>query len=380
MPSANPIVTILGDSRVFDTYYINEAYSEGYGYDATFPHLLRKQALQAGPGGFDIVHIPDHFRGGTIDNNNIRLALTDPAVVVLCDGIWETLVHKESFIAWATDRIRKHATHSADALELSYSSRRLADLFIANELPLSPRRYAERQRRIISYFRRRRRQCIWMSLPMPPRSHLDRLHYVGNYRCIPEWDECLKAVNDAMAPVVSRHGAVWLDLDALVGAQGGFGKALIDQWHFSRSFHAAIAAELARILPALLADNPLGADHVSRRFLLAHAPAEEPLALYGPAAAVEQWRSENPRARVEAVIAEGAGGEIVGDAPAVSLAAVSGLAARCIVAVAPEAMTPAAECDLLTRLPRDCILLYPGELGVIVNPTSAERAKFEQLR
>jgi hypothetical protein len=358
------IVTILGDSRVFDTYFTNPSYSERYGYDATFPHLLRKSALLNTETKYDVVHIPEHFRGGTVENNIIRLALTDPAVVVLCDGIWETLVHKDWFIEWAVGQIRAHPTHSTEPLDLSYSSQRLAELFVANKLTVSPQRYALKQRRIISYFRRRRRQCVWMSLPMPPREHLNRLHYAGNYRCIPEWDECLKAVNDAMAPIVSAYGATWLDLHDLVRKHGGFGNALLDQWHFSASFHSAIADELARVLPSLVQQSRIPADHASRKFLLSRDPGDEPLALYGSDAAVARWRTENPQARAETV----------------SLANAANLSTRCVLALEPAALTPASEADLLAKLPRSSIILYPDELKALVNPVGADRAMHEKLQ
>ena len=41
------------------------------------------------------------FEGGTIQNNIIRVALTDPAIVVVLDGIWETLINKGHYLAYA---------------------------------------------------------------------------------------------------------------------------------------------------------------------------------------------------------------------------------------------------------------------------------------
>lgn len=369
------LVTILGDSRVFDTYFTNSAYGERYGYDATFPHLLRKHVLLQSQREYDVVHIPDHFRGGTVENNIIRLALTDPTVVVLCDGIWETLVHKNWFIEWATNQIRAHSTHGAKTLDLSYSSRRLADLFIANDLPVSPRNYAKKQARIISYFMRRRRQCVWMSLPMPPRDHLERLHYAGNYRCIPEWDECLAAINEALRPVVSAYGANWLDLHRLALEHGGFARALIDQWHFSRSFQSAIAAELGRVLPKIVREHALPDDHISHAFMLPYSLESEIVALVGPKAAIAHWRTANQRANVESII------PLTDDIrhSAEALDAIAKLTTRCVVAVDPLGMTPSAETSLLASLPRDSILLYPDELGAIVNPTGSDRTEQGKL-
>ena len=66
------IVTIRGDSRAFDTYYTSAAYSVRYGYNSTFAPKWRAAALA--DAGYDVVHIPDHFRGGTVQNNSEDLA------------------------------------------------------------------------------------------------------------------------------------------------------------------------------------------------------------------------------------------------------------------------------------------------------------------
>jgi hypothetical protein len=378
--AAKQFITILGDSRAFDTYYTNSSYKERYGYDATFPFLFRREALLASSAQFDVIHSPDHFRGGTVENNIVRLALTDPSLVILCDGIWETLVHKEWFIAWVVDRIRKQPTHSAESLDLSYSSRRLADLFIGNELTISPHAYAEKQRRIISYFRRRRRQVIWLSLPMPPRSHFGRLHFAGNYLCIPEWEECLDAINNAMQPLILTYKAIWLDLHQMVAKHGGFEKALIDQWHFSRSFHSAIAQELMHVSQLALSEQYLPSDHISRRFLLSRPLSDESIVLYGSAAAIESWIAQNRNATVEAVLLIDSSAPRVAGPSAVHIDRSATLTSRCLLVVEPTRMTPAEECDLLARLSRDWVVLYPEELGSIVNPSIAERAEFTRLR
>jgi hypothetical protein len=376
------VVAILGDSRAFDTYYVNDAYpSEArYGYDQTFAHLLGRSASQGTQDSCDVVHIPDHFRGGTVENNIIRLALADPDVVVLCDGIWETLVHKDWFVEWALNKVRAHPTLGGGTIDLSYSSRILADLFVAGELPVSPQKYAAKQRRIISYFRRRRRQCVWLSLTTPPRDHLDRLHYAGNYRCIPEWDECLRAVNDAMRPVVRRYGADWLDLDDLVRANGGYAAALIDQWHFSKRFHAAIAAELAGRLARLLRETPLAADHVSRDFLLARKPCNVPLALYGPSDRVTQWREANPEGRAVALLADDAVARNGISLPVAAVGDIAKLGVRCVVLTEGPETAAEVEASLLERLPPQTILLYPSELGRLDNPAGADRAEHARLR
>jgi hypothetical protein len=349
-----PVVAVLGDSRVFDTYYTNDSYPERYGYNATFPFLLAREALrQAKP--YEVVHIPDHFRGGTVENNIIRLALTDPAIVVLCDGIWETLVSKD----WTVDGQKIEDT------------RVLADRFIANQLAVSPRRYAEKQRRIISYFRRRRRQCVWLSLPMPPREHLNRLHYAGNYRCIPEWDECLNAINEAMAPVVTAYDALWLDLHKLVGAVGGFSQALIDQWHFSKAFHARIASSLSQIVESAQSEFTLVNGHASRGFMMARALGEEPVVLVGSKDRLACWRRDNTAAKVESEVVL---------TPSIDVSCIAKSSARAVVLADGTELPLEAETMLLRALPREKILLYPAELGPIDNPVGADKAQHGVLR
>lgn len=355
-----PVVAILGDSRAFDTYYANADYPPAalYGYDRTFPHLIRAGVLRAAAPSYDVVHVPDHFRGGGVESNCIRIALTDPAACVLLDGIWETLVNKRHFLDWAEAELRRHPSRSGGTLELSYSSTRLAELFIAGALSVSPARYAARQRQFISYFRRRRRMVVWMSLPMPPADHLGGLHYAGNYQCIPEWGACLAAVNDAVRPVVQDLGAHWLDLHALMEAHGGAGACLIDQWHFTRDFHAAVAGALDRVLQRALPGTP--PPEVSRRYMLARRPDDTPLTLVGEPAMAESWREGHP----DAVVA------------AVATAADAEVATPIAVLFAdPEAREEMAAA-LLRTLAADTILLFPEELEPMRNPVGNDRSEF----
>ncbi|MCW5771389.1 MAG: hypothetical protein KIT16_07115 [Rhodospirillaceae bacterium] len=380
--SARRMVAVLGDSRAFDTYYVNESYPRHarYGYDKTFAHLLSRSASFAPSRNRDVVLIPDHFRGGTVESNIIRLALTDPDVVVLCDGIWETLVNKDWFLEWVAAKVRAPSATRDGAIDLTYSSEILAKLFVAGELPVAPQKYAAKQRRIISYFRRRRRQCIWLGLTTPPRDYLGRLHYAGNYRCIPEWDECLRAVNAAMRPVIRAYGAEWLDLDDLVQANGGYAAALIDQWHFSIQFHAAIASELEARLARLLGDSPISRDHVSRGFLLASAPGDTPLALYGRSDRVAQWRAANRAARSVAVLGAAESEPADADLPVVTVGEIGRLGISCIVLTEGPDTPAEEETSLLERLPAETILLYPSELGAIDNPVGSDREQHARLR
>jgi len=309
-------VTVLGDSRTFDTYYTNSRYRARYGYDKTFSQQWRRAALANPSSSYDVVHIADHFRSGTIQNNIIRAALTDPAIVVVLDGIWETLVNKGHYLDYA-----KRKGIDGDC---TYNRAELSALFCADELPLSPSAYAVRQSRLISYFRRRRRQIIWMTLPVPPKAYIGSTYHAGDYIPVPDWDECLAAVNDAIVPVVESYGGSVLNMTELMNEVGGPEVAFIDQWHFSEAFHAHIAEVLDRRASVLLAETP-GPQHVSHRYMLG-APKDHGL-------------------HPDVVIHQGG---------------------------------PADELSVLRSLSPEKILLYPAELGEIDNPRGNDRATFEK--
>lgn len=259
MPEAKPVkIAILGDSRTFDTYYVNERYVEPYGYDKTFASIWSRAGRLSSQVPCEVIHIPDHFRGGTIENNITRLALCDPDVVVLCDGIWETLLNKQQFIDYAAKKIGSHDVRSEGELILRFSTQSMAELFIQGELNDSPDLYAARITRIASYFVRRNRRVFWMNLCVPGPDHLDRLHYAGNYVCAPEWDQCLSAVNTAVERCLAQIGAGVIDVHRYMEEFGGPSAALLDQWHYTASFHAY----LATVLPSYLTQQAVAAvDH-----------------------------------------------------------------------------------------------------------------------
>ena len=349
------MISILGDSRVFDTYYYNASYPQGYGYDKTFPFLLRERLLSAG-NGLDLAHIPDHFRAGTPANNILRLAFTDPAAIVLCNGIWETLVNKGHFLEYVEAELGRHSTASGERLDFSYSSGELARLFVQGRLSNSPARYAERQRTIISYFRRRRRQAVNISLPMPPADHLDRVHYAGNHKLIPEWDACLDALNKAVAPVLEAYGAHVLDAHALMQASGGPSACLIDQWHFSPLFHAGLAEALEAMLPAVAGQAETGPGHISHRFMVPGCGLAEPVAVYGREEQVREFAAGVPEGMVAAVYAPGEEERL------------SDPAADAVILALPPEERAEAETGLLAILPRRAVLVYPEEALVVDNP------------
>lgn len=310
------IVTVLGDSRAFDTYYTNSRYDVRYGYDRTFPHIWRKSVLTDPAATYDIVHIPDHFRGGTLQNNIVRVALTNPLVLVVLDGIWETLVNKGHYLDYA----RRKGLNG----EGTYDRSKLAALFCAGELSPSPADYARRQRRLISYFRRRRRHIVWMTLPVPPKDYIGSTYHAGDYQPVPDWDECLRIINDTIIPVAEAYGCAVLDMTKLMAEAGGPRAAFIDQWHFSESFHVRIAAALDALVRKLLPNSP-GPDHVSHRYMLG-APSCQ---IVDP----------------DVVIYDG---------------------------------SPDDELRALRLLPPEKILLYRSELEEIDNPRGDDRAEFEK--
>lgn len=369
-PIALPNVTILGDSRVFDTYYLTSAYGESrYGYDRTFPHLLRGALLRRATPPADVVHIPDHFRGASVDNNILRLALTDPTMVVLLEGIWETLLTKQHFIDYVTRKVRLHPWRRGGSLALEFSTAKLAELFMADELSVGPGAYRDRQERLVSYFRRRRRQVVWMTLPIPPRDHLGGVHLAGNYKPLPEWGDCLAALNAALVPMVEEWGGAVVDLNELMAAEGGAAGCLIDQWHFSPAFHAAIAARLEGLIGGGL--DALPGDHVSRRCIVPGPVGELPLVLCGAPEARRDWRAANADARVAAEI--GPDGIGPGGAPPAPGAAI-------VLIDDPGPAREATARRLLAQAPADAVVLYPEELLPIDNPATADQAQHGVLR
>ena len=315
-------VTILGDSRVFDTYFTNAKYEQRYGYDQTFPHIWRGRLLANSDAGYDVVHIPDHFRSGTIQNNIVRLALTNPAVVVIVDGIWETLLNKGHFLEYAERKVRSHSQSTSEPLNLTFASNRLVELYRAGELSVSPQGFAERIRVLVSYFRRRRRQVIVATVPVLPKEYIGNTYHAGEYQPLPDWDEVCAALNETTEATVEAYGGHVLNLTSLVDQQGGPAQAFIDQWHFSSAFHNHLAGALDMRVQALLPETP-DEHHVSHEYML------------GPIS-----NAGRPEVAV-----------YTGDA--------------------------AGELDALANLGSDQILVYPEELSDIVNPVGNDRAEFE---
>ncbi len=355
-------IAVLGDSRTFDTYYYNFYYDECYGYDKTFHFLLRKRLLESTKGEVEVVHIPDHFRGHSVGGNILRLALINPAAVILCDGIWETLVTKEQFIEYAVKKVEAHDVRSGLTLDLKYSSKVLAELFLSNELSNSPEKYLERQRRIVSYFRRRQRKCILMNLAMPDASHLNRLHFAGNYRCIPEWDFCLKALNDGLERLAADYGASVLDIHALMLENGGFQKNLIDQWHFSTSFHARLSEYLENLVRRNREWLLLSPIHISHRFMLHRDLDQESIVLWGAFSGTVDWVRSHPKAKIECIVDNSEKRDFFHSIPVIRPEDLTRVQSSLVLLTVPEAERPSVEIEILQVLSKDKILVYPEEL------------------
>ena len=48
-----------------------------------------------------------------------------------------------------------------------------------------------------------------MTLPVPPKAYIGSTYHAGNYTPIPDWDECLAAVNDASSRGEAYGGSVF---------------------------------------------------------------------------------------------------------------------------------------------------------------------------
>jgi hypothetical protein len=348
---SNDVVAVLTDSRGFDTYYLNDRYETWYGADKTFAHRLGRRLLLERAPPVDTVHIPDHFRSGTIENNLLRLGLCDPSYVVLCDGIWETLLNRELLIDYVTEQIRESALGDPDPLRLEVSHQAVTELFLAGKLAISPALYAARIGRIVSYFARRRRAVCWLSLLVPSPDHKDGIHYAGDYKCLPGWGRCLEAVNQSVKEMLLLWGATYVDLQALMAASGGETACLLDQWHFTEAFHQRVADSLYALVTAALDAAPLAPDHASHAAIVPGKAGGGALVVIGDAA--QAWCRQ-----VEGRF----------DANPVSLGDAARLEAATIVLVDPVEKRDETARDLLDRCPPSTIVIYPEEIDGIENP------------
>ena len=193
--------------------------------------------------------------------------------MVVVDGIWETLINKRHFVDYVERKLRGPGSKASAELTFDFSARKLVDLFVENELSVSPRAFAERARRLVSYFRRRRRDVVWLTLPVVPKRYVGKTFHAGGYRPIDDWDECLAAMNEAALPVMNAYGCEVVDLTELMTSFGGPERALIDQWHFSPQFHARLAEVLDERCRSLVERAP-EPNHVSHRYMLGGGDGE----------------------------------------------------------------------------------------------------------
>ncbi|MBT4888139.1 MAG: hypothetical protein HON65_01110 [Rhodospirillales bacterium] len=347
-------MTILGDSRAFDTYYLNDSYENYYGYDKTFPFILRREILSHGPNSLDIVHIPDHFRGGSIESNTLRVAMTNPAMVYLIDGIWETLLNKSHYIKYLLETVDKHSLRGDQTLQFEYSHEALIGLFKQNKLELSPSAYAHRIRSIASYFLRRRRHCCWMSLIMPDPSYKDRVHYAGDYRCSPVWNEALQAINESVGLSLSSIGAEYMDLQELMVDAGGENNVLIDQWHFTSEFHQILSDKMEVDIGTKHEGYSLDSRHVSNRHMLPNRKSGDTIIAWGDLANI--WLTENTDL------------EIIGVADSIE-DTMSSAAPIVVLACSQNSDRQAGIEKILPLIPQEKIILFPEEFSGINNPS-----------
>lgn len=359
-------VSVLADSRGFDTYYVNSRYLESYGYHETFPYLLSREfAVQ---GIHELVHIPDHYRGGTVQNNIIRLALTKPELIVLLNGIWETLLTREMFLDYVKGEIGQKRHPSSTPLDFRFSSEELVRLFLTDKLANSPAKYIERERRVCSFFLRRGRGAIVFGLPVTPKHHLDGIHFAGNYRCLPEWGHCLEALNTEMLELSRIYGCRYFDTNALMTACGGASECLIDQWHFSRHFHRQIACHLRACILGMKERPPLsGAQH---KYYMPGVSLDEACLVLGTGETARDWVRSHPEHRVVAFVTDELADEpSVDGIPVIRNEAVAKAGVRVLVLPdghqtpwTVEALAATSFCAV------GGVLLYPAEIEELSNP------------
>lgn len=354
---------VLGDSRVFDTYYATPDYGDNvYGYHQTFPHILQRRLLNDDKNSYDCVHIPDHFRGRTVENNILRLALTDPDVVVLCDGIWETLISKKHILQYVENRLSNSGPLRDPRLPDQDVDNTLVTLYKAGELALSPNTYADRIARIVSWFARRRRNVIWLTTPIPPIDHLGGIHFAGNYEPFRGWHECLDVLNRTTVRHLENLPCHILDLHKLMTAHGGASCCLIDQWHFSAAFHEQIAQHLYDIIKDI---TPIPNDHISRKSMLPGGPHDIPLILVGEQQARTSFLSVHPNIspKAETTLEELQKSSHNQNEPTAFLCVSTNL-------------TDDSFNALIRGLPSQQIALLPEDITNLQNPAVADRSSF----
>lgn len=278
------IVTVLADSRGLDTYYLNSRYPSGYGIDRVFAtRLNRKLLLDQASANLEAVLVPDHFRAGSTESRILRLALTDPVVIVLCDGIWETLLNREKHFQRAEQQglLPSGLFGSETRPDRETAGSVLTEMFLNGSLDVSPGGYAASLGQIVGYFARRRRHVYWLSLPVPPAGHRNGVHYAGNYRPLPGWGRCLNAINDVARRVLDFWGQSIVSLDPLIDALGGADEALLDLWHFTPALHDSLADHLAERIPRKLAAAPVPDRHPSRNAIIPGRVADWPVVELG---------------------------------------------------------------------------------------------------
>lgn len=201
-----------------------------------------------------------------------------------------------------------------------------------------------------------------MKLVVPDLSHLNRVHFAGNYRCIPEWDLCLRTLNQGLDALAEKYRVSTFDTHELVMMNGGFGRNLIDQWHFSSSFHSVLADHLESTLLDRLPLVDLPPHHISHRYMLYRELGKESVVIYGTGSFGRDWLRNHPKTKVEAVVETRPEKQFFHSIPVASVSDLAKMKSKVILLALPEAEREAAEIYLLKQTPADKIILYPEEL------------------
>jgi len=282
----------------------------------------------------------------------------------LCTGIYDVHLNKKLFKEYAIRKIDEHQTRTGLTLELRYNSRILFELYKDNQLANSPRCFFNKITKIVSYLKRRRRQCIIMNFPVPDPDYLAQVYHCGNYKCIPEWGECLQILNSGLVQIAAEYGCQLCDLDRLMRENGGPWRCLIDLWHFSEHFNLVIARELERLIVAASQHATLPADHLSRKALVTYRYDGEPLLAYGTGEFASRWLLAHPRVRVAALADRKPEVEFFHSLPVISEEKIESHSSDLLLLLLEEEERLAVEKRLLPRIGQQKIILYPEEFTI----------------
>jgi len=201
-----------------------------------------------------------------------------------------------------------------------------------------------------------------MNLVVPDMDHLNRVHFAGNYRCILEWDTCLRALNAGLEDIALSYETIYADIHSLVLENGGFQICLIDQWHFSPSFHVALSKYFEMLIEHKMDLFRMEPCHYSCKYILNKDPDDEEIVIFGTGRVSREWIKKHPKVKIEAVIDDTDRKESFQSIPVINVPDASKMRSGVVLIAVEESERESVEVSLLREIPDQKILLYPEEL------------------